>query len=82
MVSARGDTKIAVSKLRLRRLLAALLVLLLLALTTHESDNVGRETFVHVQILWQRKTLPGEDRVFRWGRASPDTHRINARRTG
>ena len=49
----------------MRRLLAALL-LLLLALAPHEADSMGREAFIHDQILWQRKTLPGEDRVFQW----------------
>jgi hypothetical protein len=46
----------------LRRLLAALF-LLLFALAPHEADSMGREAFIHDQILWQRKTLPGEDRA-------------------
>jgi len=41
-------------------------VLLFFPLATHESERVGRKTFVHDRLLMQRKTLPGEDRPFRW----------------
>ena len=50
----------------LRRLLAALF-LLFFTLAPHEAYGVGRKAFIHDQNLWQRKTLPGEDRAFHWG---------------
>jgi hypothetical protein len=61
----------------LRRLLAALF-LLFFTLAPDEADGVGREAFIHDQIPRQRKTLPGEDRAFHRGRASPDTRILNA----
>ena len=54
-----------ISESGLRRLLAVLF-LLFFALAPHEADRVGREAFIHDQILWQRKTPPGEGRVFQW----------------